>query len=226
LQRKRRGYFPSPFSTKKLSTYTMYPLFLDLAGRLVVVIGGGAVGRRKAAALLAAGAHVRLVCLEPRPAEMDDPVLEWLQTSYVAEHLAGAVLVFAAASVEINARVVTDARARGVWVNAASGPEPGDFQVPATVRRGDLVVAIGTGGAAPAVAAALRRRLEAELDETFASWVRLLSDMRSLARDRIADQERRSGVMRRLCDWTWLERLRREGERPVREAMRAEVERG
>ncbi len=202
----------------------MLPVFLDMTNRLAVVVGGGPVGRRKAAALLAAGARVRLVCLEPRPADQTSTALDWLTGPYAPAHLDGAALVFAAGPPEVNVRVVADARARGVWVNAASDPEAGDCFLPSVVRRGDFVVAGGTGGAAPALARAVRRRLEAEYDAAFGEWVGLLAEARDLARQRLADAGKRRELLERLCGWEWLGRLRREGAEAVREALRAEVE--
>jgi precorrin-2 dehydrogenase/sirohydrochlorin ferrochelatase len=195
-----------------------------MTGRLAVVIGGGPVGRRKAAALLAAGARVRLVCLEARPADQASPALDWLTGPYAPVHLDGAALVFAAGPPEVNTRVVADARARDVWVNAASDPEAGDCFLPSVVRRGDFVVAVGTGGAAPALARAVRRRLEAEFDAAFGEWVGLLAEARDLARQRVTDAGKRRELLERLCGWEWLERLRREGAEAVGVAMRAEVE--
>jgi precorrin-2 dehydrogenase/sirohydrochlorin ferrochelatase len=202
----------------------MFPLFLNLTGRLAVVIGGGPVGRRKASAVLASGGRVRLVCLQPRPAEVNDPRLDWLTEPYTAAQLDGASLVFAAGPEDLNAQVVADARQRGVWVNAASDPDQGDFFLPATIRRGDFVLAIGTGGAAPILTQIIRERLEAEYDETFGVWVELLAELRRLVREHIPEADRRRDLLTKLCQWEWLDRLRREGRDAVRTAMRAEIE--
>jgi siroheme synthase-like protein len=199
-----------------------FPAFLNLAGRLALVVGGGPVGRRKAAALRAAGARVRLVCLEGPPSGPADPNLHWLTEPYRPSHLDGATLVVAAGPPEVNARVLADARARGLWASSASDPGAGDFILPATVRRGEFVLAVSTGGAAPGLARAVRRRLEAEFDESFAAWVELLAQLRPLVL-RLPDARRRRALFARLCAWEWLERLRRDGADEVRAAMHAEV---
>jgi precorrin-2 dehydrogenase/sirohydrochlorin ferrochelatase len=204
----------------------MLPLLLDLTNRLVVVIGGGPVGRRKASAALDAGGRVRLVCLEPRPADMNHLHLEWRTEPYTSAHLAGASLVFAAGPAALNAQVVADARARGVWVNAASDPVQGDFFLPATVRRGDFLLAVSTGGAAPLLTQIVRDRLAAEYDDAFGVWVALLAELRPLAMERIADAQKRRDVLTCLCQLEWLEHLRREDTGAVRAAMREMLEGG
>jgi precorrin-2 dehydrogenase/sirohydrochlorin ferrochelatase len=202
----------------------MFPLFLKLAGRLGVVIGGGPVGRRKARSLVEGGARVRLVCLEPRPKDETVAALEWRQEAYHPRHLAGAVLVFGAATAEVNRQVVADAGARGLWVNSATEPDGGDFFLPAVARRGPLTVAVGTDGTAPALAGAVRLLLEEQLDETFGSWAALLAELRPVVHAATTDPVRRREVLRRLCQAGWLERLRREGVEPVRTAMLREIE--
>jgi precorrin-2 dehydrogenase/sirohydrochlorin ferrochelatase len=199
----------------------MFPIFLDLEGRLCVVVGGGPVGRRKADALLAAGAAVRVVCPEPPP---DGTPFDWRAEPYRPDHLAGATLVFAAATPEVNRQVVADARARGLWVNSATDPTEGNFFLPATVRRGEFVLAVGTGGAAPALAAEVRRHLEGEFDEAFGQWVAILAELRPVVRARVTDENERHDLYARLCRWEWLDRLRREGPDAVRAAMWAEAE--
>lgn len=198
-----------------------YPLFLNLAGRLTVVIGGGSVGLRKTDALLQAGARVRVVCLEPALA--DRPTVEWRAEPYDADHLEGAVLVFAAATAEVNRQVVADARAMRIWVTSATEPLEGDFLVPAVLRRGHFVVAVGTGGAAPGLAREVCRSLSEQFDDAFGQWVDLLGEIRPTILDRIADAAHREFIFRRLCEWRWLDRLRSEGVEAVRIALEEEV---
>jgi siroheme synthase-like protein len=198
----------------------MLGVFLDVTGRLALVVGGGAVGRRKAQAVRAAGGRVRLVCLEARPVDLDDGDLEWRQEAYEARHLDGAALVFAAATAEVNARVAEEAKRRGLWVNVADEAGAGDFHLGACVRRGGLVVAVGTGGASPALARRVRDELEQQFDDAYGVWVALLAELRPLVLA-IPDPVRRREVFERLAEWEWLERLRRDGVAPVREAMRA-----
>jgi precorrin-2 dehydrogenase/sirohydrochlorin ferrochelatase len=200
----------------------MFPVVLNLMDRLGVVIGGGPVGRRKADALLDAGASVRLACLE-RPSLALRAGLEWRTEPYHPDHLEGATLVLAAATASVNRQVVADARARGLWVNSATDPGAGDFFLPATVRRGDFVLAVGTGGAAPTLAAEVRRRLEAEYDDTFGAWVALLGELRPIILAEVGDPDQRRDLFEKLSRWDWLERLRREGPNAVRAAMLAEV---
>jgi precorrin-2 dehydrogenase/sirohydrochlorin ferrochelatase len=200
----------------------MFPLFLDLRDCLCLVVGGGAVGRRKGRALLDAGARVRLVCPETVPGEPAHARLERIAEPYRAAHLDGVRLAVAAATPDVNRQVVADARARGIWVNSATDPECGDVFFPAALTRGDLTIAVSTGGHAPALARTIRDRLAEQFDDAFARWLTLLAELRSLIRERVPAGQRR-GLLEQLCDWGWLERLRREGVEPVRAAMHAAV---
>lgn len=199
----------------------MLPILLDLAGKPVVVVGGGAVGARKSASLLAAGAAVRVI--DPRaPLELPPGAVHVCE-AYRPEHLDGAALAFACATPEVNAHVISDAKSTGVWVNAASAPEDGDFALPAVVRRGAFVLAVGTGGASPALARRVREKLEVEYDAAFGEWVRLLAEVRSEVLARVPGEARRRALLDGFADWGWLERLRTEGADAVRAAMRDEI---
>ena len=203
----------------------MFPVFLDLTGRRVVVVGGGPVGRRKALAARDAGAAVVVVDPEAPVAHAPgSPEVIHIREPYRPEHLAGACLVFAAATPEVNARVVADARAAGIRVNSATDPQSGDCLLPAVVRRGGLTLAVGTGGASPALARRIREKLKAEFDDAFAAWVRLLDEVRPVVLATVPDPARRRELLDALADWPWLERLRAEGAEATRAAMRDTIE--
>jgi precorrin-2 dehydrogenase/sirohydrochlorin ferrochelatase len=195
----------------------LYPLFLDLTHRLAVVVGGGTVGRRKAHGLLQAGGSVRLVCLEPRPVEDVSPALDWISEPYHATHLADASLVIAAATPEVNRQVVADAHEKGILVCSASDPVSGDFLSASVIRRGDLIVAVGSGGSAPALTRMVSRHLDEMLDEHLGEWLAILAELRP--RILKADPPTQKWLWSMLCDDSWPGKIRAGGVESVRAIM-------
>ena len=167
----------------------MLPVVLDVTGRLALIVGGGPIGRRKAAALLAAGGHVRLVCLEARPPDETALNLTWLTTPYEPIHLDGIALAFASGPPAVNARVVADVRARRVWVNTASDPARAISSCPPSSAG-----AISCSPSAPAArsrsSARCAHHLSREFDDAFGSWVALLAELRSLIQAAYPQEER------------------------------------
>ena len=163
-----------------------YPIFLDLTGRRCLLVGGGSVAEGKVRGLLAAQADVTVVAPGLTPA------LQALVASgeilhrdggYTPNDLEGADLCFVATDDgAINARVAADARARGVWVNAADDPANCDFILPAVVRSGSVVLAASTGGTSPALARRLREDLTAFLDEGYGPLGDVLAAVRAEVR--------------------------------------------
>ena len=175
----------------------MYPIMLILAGRRAVVVGGGSVGLRKVDALAGAGADVTLVTTE-LIAEPPAGVTV-LRRPYTSDAVVGACLVFACTDDEaLNARIANDARAAGALVNAVDQPDDCDFYVPAVVSDGDVVVAIGTGGASPGLAGNLKRRLAAAMGPGIGQFAAVLRDLRSQLRDAESDLARRGEIMKEL----------------------------
>jgi precorrin-2 dehydrogenase/sirohydrochlorin ferrochelatase len=149
-----------------------YPIFLELTCCPCVVIGGGAVAERKARTLLQAGAIVTVIS-----PNLTGTLMSWVQESkiryverkYRAGDLIGCRLAFVATGdCEVISVVALEARERGVWVNAADDPPNCDFILPSILRRGDLVVAVATGGASPALSRAIREELESYFSEDYA----------------------------------------------------------
>ena len=135
-------------------------LNVDMQGKLAVVVGGGAVALRKVLALLAAGAAVRVVAphMVPELAALEERgELSLRRASYSASDLDGAFLAVAAANkAAVNQQVAADAGERGILVAVADRPASGNCRFPALLRRGELEIAVSTGGRCPALAVAVR----------------------------------------------------------------------
>jgi len=159
-----------------------YPVLLDLAGRRCVMVGGGLVAERRVEGLVAAGA--RVIVISPRltrslAALAAEGRIEHEPRAYHEGDLAGADLAFVATNTgEVNAAVAREARERSVWINAADDPPRCTFILPALVRRGDLTVAVATGGSSPALARAIREELETYLTEDYATLASIAAEAR------------------------------------------------
>ncbi len=190
----------------------LYPIFLELAGAACVVVGGGPVAQRKVQSLLSAGARVKVVALtasERIESLAAEGKLEWIGELYRPDHLDGSRLVFAATDdPQLNARIAADARSRDALTNVAEPPEAGDFMVPATLKRGDIVLAISTGGTSPALAKKLRQQLEDVIGEEYGDLARLLGELRPLAEQQIKAQNKRQQFYEDVLNSTVLDLLR------------------
>jgi siroheme synthase-like protein len=190
-----------------------YPVFLvGLAQRRTVVLGGGEEAERKAAGLLGAGAAVTVVAEEVTPglaALAHAGRLAWVERDYRDGDLAGAFLVVSTGTDrDRHARAWREARATGALINAVDDVEHCDFIAGSVVRRGDLVVAISTGGAAPALAVRLRERLERTLGPEYGELVDLLRELRTLLTERVPDFAERRALWYELVDSAALADLR------------------
>ena len=160
-----------------------YPIFAIIENKPCLVVGGGAVGERKVADLMAAGALVTVVSrtLTPELAALAEKgEIRYLPEDFTEGMVEGMALVMAATDdPKVNAAVSAAAQARGIWVNAADDPENCTFIVPAQVRRGELTLAISTGGASPALASQLRQELQQRFGPEYGPYLDLLQRVRT-----------------------------------------------
>ena len=165
-----------------------YPVFFDLEGRSVLVVGGGRLALEKVQGLLAAAAHVTVVAsalTEELAALREAGRIEHLAREYRPGDMQGRALVMAAGDDrDANAALQADARAIGVPLNAADDPANCDFILPAVVRQPPLTLAISTGGGSPAMARRIREELTEYLDAETSSLAELVAEVRAELRDR------------------------------------------
>ncbi len=160
-----------------------YPAFLKIGGKRCVVVGGGQVALRKVRPFLEHGANVEVIspelCAElNRLAESG--AIRAVRRQYRLGDLTGAFIAIAATdNPRINHRVAKEASTSAVLVNIVDDAESSDFIVPSYLRRGDVAVAVSTGGRSPALARKIKAKLEKELGEEYAYLVLLVDEVRS-----------------------------------------------
>lgn len=156
-----------------------FPINLNLAGRAVLVVGGGRIAHRKVQQLLMADADVTVLA----PGIIDElralPVTV-IERAYERGDVAGYRLVITATGVlDVDQRIFDDCEDRNIWVNSADDPARCTFTLPATMRRGELMITVSTAGASPALASFLRSRLESAIGPDFGRLVDRLAGERA-----------------------------------------------
>jgi precorrin-2 dehydrogenase/sirohydrochlorin ferrochelatase len=190
-----------------------YPIFLDIQGKPCTVVGGGPVAERKVTGLLECGGSVKVI--SPRLTGAlrklaEGETIGYLPRAYKSGDLEGTFLVVAASDdPDVNSRVWSEAAGLGILANVADKPEECNFILPSVLRRGGLTLAVGTGGASPALARKLRVDLEEQFGPEYSSLVGLMDRLRSWAMRTIEDPDRRrEALMSAAQDEGVLERLR------------------
>ncbi len=180
----------------------LYPVFADLQGRKVLVIGAGTVAERKIGMLLRAGAVVDVVATRLNPVLLElkhRGELTHRALQFTPQQLDSAWLVVAATDdVALNRRVAEAAGLRQKWVNVVDDAALSSFQVPAVIDRSPLVIAVSSGGSAPMLARLVRERLERALAPSLGTLAGLLDRWRSRIRGALPDLPQRRAYYDRL----------------------------
>ena len=193
-----------------------YPVMLELAGRRCVVIGDDAVREHKAEGLVAAGADDVLVVATAPPAQLDE--LEMIdgvsveRRAWRADDINGAFLVVAA-SRDAGERdaIAREARCRRALVNVMDDIPNCDWSAPSIVRRGELVLAIATGGASPALAKKLREQLSSAYGDEWSDVLVVLRAVRTETMPSLPDFSTRARRWHEALDLDEAAALVREG---------------
>jgi precorrin-2 dehydrogenase/sirohydrochlorin ferrochelatase len=182
---------------------SLFPMFVKLDGRDVLVVGAGKVGEPKIRGLIPTGARIRVVAREASQA-----VREWAQNGEIILEERGFVpadldiiflVVVATSSRDLNQQVYHEAQSRHILCNVVDVPEQCDFYYPAVVQRGDLQIAISTSGQSPSLAQKIRQQLERQFGPGYAHWVAALGETRRKVLASSLNPERKRDLLQSLA---------------------------
>lgn len=203
-----------------------YPMFMDLAGRRCLVVGAGAVAARKTRTLLDCGAGVTVIGVAPVPAfrALERRGVKILRRCFRKSDVRGQALVIGATDdPAVNTAVWAECRRRKIPVNVVDDPEHCTFIVPALLRRGDLAIAISTGGRSPAAARLVKERVAETVGQEYADLVALLGAHRGHMLREVKGPAARSRAWRRILEAGIVDALRRGDRRGARAIVRSVV---
>lgn len=186
----------------------LLPLFLNLRGRRVLLVGGGPVATAKLRQLIAASTEIQVVAPDISREIGELAMLDHHASGatmaieprcFIASDLDGVWLVVAAATPAANREVADEAEARHIFVNAVDDPANATAFLSGVVRRDGVTVAISTSGQAPALAALLREALDAVLPRDLSAWVwRARAERVAWRRDSVPMAERKPRLLEAL----------------------------
>jgi siroheme synthase-like protein len=190
---------------------SLFPAFLKLTNRLVLVVGGGSIAAQKIPGLLEAGAQVHVVSpkLAPQLAEwVRNRQIDWSPKPFEPSDLDGVFLVIAATSLrDLNAQVYREADRRNILCNSVDDIDHCHFYYGSIVQRGDLQIAISTNGKSPALAQRLRKELEEQFGPEYEHWLEWLGAAREALRAQSNDPETTKRWLHALASRPMFERF-------------------
>ncbi|GGF89317.1 precorrin-2 dehydrogenase/sirohydrochlorin ferrochelatase family protein [Paenibacillus aceti] len=180
------------------------PIILDLRDRCCVLVGGGAVAERRVASLLPSGARIKVISPRLTPwliQTWEQGQINWTRRCYQKGDLQGAWIVYAVTDQpEVNDEVAAEARELGVMVNQASEGRLSSFITPSSFRRGELIVAVSTSGAAPGAAKQICDEIATRFGDEYEEYIHFLSQARSVIKDQVQDASRRRRLFKKLLE--------------------------
>ncbi len=204
-----------------------YALMMDIDGKPVTVVGGGMVALRKVTSLLECNARVTVVSPDLAPdlrRLADKGQIRWVEAGFEPTHLdqgSRPVLVFGTTdSREVNVATYTAAVERGIPCNIADVPDLCTFTVPAVASRGDLLIAVSTGGSSPALARRIREDLERSFGPEYAALTRIMASLRRAVLAMGRTSEENKGLFLRIVDSDVLDALRHNDRERVVSSLR------
>lgn len=197
------------------SNKSYYPIYLDLRGKRCIIVGGGRVAERKCLSLMKNGADVTIISpyITKRLEDYKRKgKITHLSRSYRKGDIRSAFLVIAATdSQEINKKIYSEAIAKNILLNVVDNPELCNFIVPSVFERGDLKIAISTGGSSPALAKRIRKELEVLYNQELSKYLNFLKKIRGQIKDNVKTRKKREGILNYLSSPEILGILREKG---------------
>lgn len=193
------------------------------------MVGGGSVAERKVNTLLQSGAVVTVVspeCTAPLSRLADSGHIIWKRGEFSSSDIRDSLLVIAATdNPGVNQAIFQAASQAGRLVNVADSPEQCNFIVPSVIERGDLLIAVSTSGASPALAKKVRQELEALFGEEYTRFLEIMAAVRKQALEEITEEKTRQEIFRQLVSSEMLSLIKQgrheEAERLAQEIYRA-----
>ncbi len=205
-------------------TMKYYPVCLDVSRRRCVIIGGGEVAERKARRLMDCGAEVLVVSESLSPALQAmkaDGRLSHIKASYSGDLIEGAFLVIGATDrAEVNEAISRDAGKKGILVNIVDDPGRCNFILPSLYRRGDLMIAITTGGKSPALAKKLRKEMARHFGPEYETFLEIMGQIRGKIISRGYPPEKNRALFESIIDSDVIDHIREKRWDKVKEVIR------
>jgi precorrin-2 dehydrogenase / sirohydrochlorin ferrochelatase len=197
---------------------SLFPAFLKLTNRRVLVVGGGSIAGQKIPGLLEAGAHVHVVSPKLAPQLIEwvrNQKITWSPKEFAPDDLNGAFLVIAATSLrDLNSQVYREADQRNILCNAVDDIDHCHFYYGSIVQRGDLQIAISTNGKSPALAQRLRKELEQQFGPEYEHWLEWLGAARETLRAQSSNPETTKRWLHALASRPMFERFLQQANSP------------